>query len=163
MSGDRILKEAGETLNQFLTTELREQGHYLTGSLENSINNSSRVEVMRRKYVLRGFALSYSKDLDEGVPSGSRRLPSVDELTGYFRLRGLNLVSARQAAFLTARKHKQEGMPTKASSRFSKTGERKWFLSIAWKKAEPAVDSMIMGRMDKVFENEVKKQKSEKI
>ena len=163
MKGEGILKEAGERLNKALTQELRDQGHYLTGSLENSINNSFRVETMNRKYVLRGFALDYSVDLDEGLGPKSRNLPSVDELRKYFLLRGLSVMEASAAAVLTARKHKKEGAPTKASSRFSKTGERRRFISRAWSGVEQKIDSFIDGRMNKIFETETAKQKSERI
>ncbi|QDP86071.1 hypothetical protein FNJ88_11125 [Chryseobacterium sp. SNU WT5] len=161
MNGEIILKEAGEKLNKILTQELRDQGHYLTGSLEASINNSFRVEKMNRKYVLRGFALDYSISLDQGLSPRSSKLPSVDDLKKYFLLRGLPPIQAQEAAFLTARKHKKEGMSTAASSQFSNTGERKKFISLSWEKAEKIIDKIIDGKTDKIFEFEVAKQKSE--
>lgn len=163
MKGESILKEAGQRLNKSLTQELRDQGHFLTGSLEASINNSFRVEVMKKQYVLRGFALDYSVDLDEGKSAGSRSLPSVEELRRYFLLRGLSPGEAEQAAVLTARRHKKEGMPTKASSRFSKTGERKNFIRRAWSSVEQKINSYIDGASDNIFKAETDKQKSETI
>lgn len=163
MKGEAILKEAGEKLNKALTQELRDQGHFLTGSLENSINNSFRVETMNRKYVLRGFALDYSINLDEGLSPGSRKLPTVDELRKYFLLRGLSAAEATLAAGFTRKKHQQEGMSTIASAEYSKTGERKKFISSAWKKAENIIDKIIDGKTDKIFEAETAKQKSERI
>lgn len=161
MNGEIILKESGEKLNKILTQELRDQGHYLTGSLEASINNSFRVEKMNRKYVLRGFALDYSVGLDEGLSPRSSKLPSVDDLKKYFLLRGLSLPEATLAAGFTRKKHQQEGMSTTASAEYSKTGERKKFISLSWEKAEKIIDKIIDGKTDKIFEFEVAKQKSE--
>lgn len=163
MKGEAILKEAGEKLNKALTQELRNQGHYLTGSLENSINNSFRVETMNRKYVLRGFALDYSIDLDEGLSPNSRKLPTFEELRKYFLLRGLSVPEATLAAGFTTKRHKKEGMSTIASAAYSKTGERKKFISVAWEKAENIIDKIIDGKTDKIFEAETAKQKSERI
>lgn len=161
MNGEIILKEAGERLNKALTQELRDQGHYLTGSLEKSINNSFRVEKMSRKYVLRGFALDYSVGLDEGIGPKSRKLPSVDELRKYFLLRGFSVPEASIAAGLTQKRHNKEGMSTKASSRFSKTGERQKFIERAWSNIERKIDSYIDVSTDRLVDSEFKKQKSE--
>lgn len=163
MNGESILKEAGEKLNKILTQELRDQGHYLTGSLEESINNSFRIEKMNKKHVLRGFALDYSTGLDEGLSPKSKKLPTFDELRKYFLLRGLSIPEATLAAGFTRKRHEKEGMSTAASSRFSKSGERKEFISISWIKAEKIVDKIIIGKTDKIFEFEVAKQKSERI
>lgn len=161
MKGQSILKSAASKLNKALTQELRDQGHYLTGSLENSINNYYTIEPMTRKYVLRGFALDYAKSLNEGKGPRSKSLPTIEELRKYFILRGLSVFEATQAAFLTHRRHKKEGMPTKASSRFSKTGERKKFIERAWKSNEQKIDSFMDGEMDKLVNNEYSKQKTE--
>lgn len=163
MKSSEALNTAANFFKKALTQELRDQGHYLTGSLERSINNASTIEEARRKVVLRGFALDYSIDLDQGAGPNSKNLPSEDELRKYFLLRGLPPLEAAEAAYLTARRHKKEGMPTKASARFSKTGERTNFIKNAWSRSEKTVDSIITGKMDRVFEEEAAKQKSEKI
>lgn len=162
MKGNTALRTVGLNLNKLLTTELRDQGHYLTGSLENSINNSFNVVQEGRRVVLYGFALDYSIGLNDGVNSG-RKLPTVDELTKYFLLRKLPLIQAKQAAILTAKRHKKEGMPTKASARFSKTGVRTNFINRVWTSNEQKIDSAMNVNMDAIFEEETKKQRSETI
>lgn len=158
-----ILKEVANVLNKSLVRELRDQGHYLTGSLERSINTSYRILDTAKNSELLGFALDYAQDLETGVKAGGFGKSHVQELFKYFLLRGLNQIAAMEAAVLTNRRHIKEGMPTKASSRFSKTGERKKFISNAWEKSEKNVDSVIFGKVDKSFDQEFSKQKTETI
>ena len=85
------------------------------------------------------------------------------ELFKYFILRGLPQNEAMSAAVRTYKKHKEEGMPTEASKRFSKTGERKHFIERTWKENEQKIDSIFDLGMDNIFNEEFKKQKSETI
>lgn len=158
-----LLKKVAENLNKSLVQELRDQGHYLTGSLERYITGTYRVIDASKYSQLIGFALEYAQDLETGKGPGQFGKSHIQDLFQYFLLRGLNQIEAMQAAVLTNRRHMKEGMPTKASSRFSKTGERKFFISRAWKESEQKIDSMMEGGMDEIFNKEFTKQKSETI
>lgn len=156
-----LLEKARTTLNNALAKELKDQGHFLTGALEASINNSSRVIEGGNKSELLGWALDYAQDLETGKKRFGKN--HLQELFKYFILRGLPQNEAMSAAIRTYKKHKEEGMPTEASKRFSKTGERKHFIERTWKENEQKIDSIFDLGMDNIFNEEFKKQKSETI
>jgi hypothetical protein len=159
MKSKVILNKVAQLLNKVLILELKDQGHHLTGALERSINSAYRVIEKSRETELNGYALDYAQDLE----TGEGKLPSISELFKYFKLRGLNDNEASRAAILTFKKQAKEGMPTKASSRFSKTGERKHFIQRAWNENQQKVDSLIDFGMDIIFNDEYNLQKSETI
>ncbi len=162
MKSNGIMNNAARFLNSKLVDELRDQGHYLTGSLERSINGSYGVINGRRKTEAIGYALDYAIKLNDPQHE-LKNLPTVGELVKYFLLRGLPIMEAKRAAFNTRKKQEKEGMPTKASSRFSKTGVRTQFIDRAWRTSEQKVDSMVDAGMDRIFDEEFKKQKTERI
>lgn len=160
MNSKTILTKVAVIVNNSLIKELHDQGHYLTGALERSITSTSAVVEKSNEANLIGFALAYADDLETGQ-SASGKLPTVAELVKYFLLRGLPRSEAMVAAVNTAKRHKKEGMPTEASKRFSKTGERKHFITRAWVENEQKVDSYVSFGMDTMFDDEFTKQKSE--
>ena len=162
MKAKNTLDKVAKLINKSLITELKDQGHYLTGALERSIDSAYRVIEKSKETELNGYALEYAQDLETGQPSNGK-LPTVPELYKYFKLRGLNDKEATRAAILTQRKQAKEGMPTKASKRFSKTGERKKFIERAWKSNEQKVDSLMDAGMDNIFNEQYNLQKSETI
>lgn len=161
MKSKQALNKVALLINKALIQELNDQGHRLTGALERSLS-AFRVIDKSKETQLNGYALDYAQDLETGMPS-SGKLPSVAELQKYFVLRGLSANKALQAAILTARRQAKEGMPTKASSRFSKTGERKKFISRTWRSNEQKVDSLIDFEINNLFIDEYSKQKNETI
>lgn len=123
------------TLRDLLAKELAEQGHRNTGALERSLS----YEVKRESDKVVGLmtANMYAIFLEFGVPasripytpgSGAKRSKYIQGLITYFTTKGLNPNEAKSAAFATARAHKREGMPTRASSRFSSSGRRTGFI-----------------------------------
>ena len=162
MKSSNIVTIAGKFLNDKLITELRDQGHYLTGALENSISTSMLVEKGNNVSSVYGFALDYAIKLNE-PQFGKNNLPTVQELTNYFILRRYPPGEAARIAYLTHKKHLEEGMPTKKSSRFSKTGVRIQFIDRVWKSNEQILDQKMEAGMDDIFNTEVRKQKSEVI
>lgn len=161
MKSKIVLNKVAQIFNKALAQELKDQGHYLTGALERSLN-ASRVIENAKNTELNGWALDYAQDLEAGQ-NHIVKLPTVDELYKYFKLRGLAHEQAKIAAVLTARRQKVEGMPTIASKRFSKTGERKHFIERTWKSQEQKIDSLVSLQMDNIFNDEVNYQKSETI
>ena len=141
--------------------ELVAQGHKLTGNLIKSIE----VRIEARPDKITGLILfaPYGQYLERGVPassipfSGSRRGTGgvskyIQALIGYFEKRGLSSGEAKRAAFATAIVHSREGMPTRASRRFSKTGERTGFLNSRIEKDTQKVYQLMIARADKLFE-----------
>ena len=110
----------------------KDQGHTLTGNLINSIDGvvSETVNGAQIEYMM----LDYGVPTNTGVPaaripyspgSGGKFSAYITGLILYARLRfSVPAVEAKKIAFAIAAKHKREGMPTNASRRFSKTGQR---------------------------------------
>lgn len=134
------LEDAMKHLQKELRRELREQGHYLTGALHDSIEyrvykRGSTVAIAEM------MSLDYGLILEVGVPasripfSGSRRGAGggtskyIQGLVTFFQKRGLNEREALSAAFATANVQKREGMPTNGSFAFSSNGRRTGFVS----------------------------------
>lgn len=123
MIGDTTIKTIDHYLELDLKKELRAQGHFLTGALEASIN--SKQTSSGGKSVIEMEALDYADDLFEGVAPEHIDQSNIAGLTKYAELRfGLSGKAAIKAAVAIARKHRKEGMPTKNSYQYSKTGER---------------------------------------
>lgn len=165
-----ILKKVDTIIKKAFRQELREQGHYLTGGLERSINGD--VTEADNVAKLEGSAANYSGILDDGttadrVPfnqgSGAGHSKYIDGLITYFKLRGLGDKEAISAAFATAKVQKREGMPTKGSYAYSKNNERKIFIDRTEKQISAQVDTMISEGVDDMFEKAFSKQKSETI
>lgn len=119
-----------------IKTNLKDQGHNNTGSLLNSID--FKAYQAADTIVSDFFMNDYWNKVNYGVSasripyrrgSGAKKRKYIDGLINYFQSKGLSDAESKRAAFATANVHKQDGMPTKASSRFSKTGERTGFIT----------------------------------
>lgn len=122
-----------DTLNAFIAEIKKQytmQGHTLTGNLVNSLR--WEIETKDTKLTGKVYIADYGLYVNNGVSAvnipfgkgGGGKSKYIQGLIRFFLLRGLGDKEAKGAAFATARKHKKEGMPTKASSRFSKNGKR---------------------------------------
>jgi hypothetical protein len=132
--GDKTISNLEDHLGKDLKKELREQGHYLTGALEDSV--TSQHSQGARGQVLEVFAEGYIDPLNDGVPAnkipydsskttGAEHSKYIEGLTNFAKLRfGLDGKEALGAAFAIAKKHEKEGMPTKGSYAFSNNGKR---------------------------------------
>jgi hypothetical protein len=122
-----------------VANEWRLQGHELTGAAVKQMETMVRMEI--NTLIIEGFVPDYMAINNQGVPSnkipyypGSGRKTSkyIDGLIDYVQRRmGKSEKEAKGIAFAIASKHKKEGMPTKTSARFSKTGKRTGFIEIA--------------------------------
>lgn len=130
------LTAAMERLKTALQERLQEQGHRLTGSLEKSLRYE--VKPAQDGYTAVMTSAEYGIYVEFGVraariPYGGRtgrggKSKYIEGLIRYFQLRGLPQREAQRAAFATANVHRREGMPTRASYRFSRNGERTGFV-----------------------------------
>lgn len=132
-----ILTEVMKLLQSELRLEQGKQGHRLTGALEQSIT----YEVQESKSSCTGkmFYLDYGEVIELGVRAeripfgkgkggGQKTSLYIQGLVEFWEKRGLSDRDALGAAFATAHVHAREGMPTRASHRFSETGERTGFV-----------------------------------
>jgi len=131
------LQDAMKRLQDDLRKELKAQGHYLTGKLNDSIEYDIRVEgdFIRAEMEIEDYGLA----MEFGVPAsripytpgagGGGTSKYIQGLIRFWNLRGVTGREGVRAAFATARKHKREGMPTRSSHAFSSTGARTGFAS----------------------------------
>ena len=140
-----------------LQAKLEAQGHgrrntsKLIQSIEYEITATSNILVagmyMEDYYVfvekgVRASRIPYSRG------SGRKTSKYIDALVRFWRFKkGLSPKEAKSAAFATANKHKKEGMPTRASFRYSKDGTRLGFLEITLNKFEPEVTKILERRI----------------
>lgn len=128
------LAAAMKRLQADLRTELKAQGHYLTGKLHDSIQY--KIETLPGLVRAEMECEDYGLAMEFGVPaeripyspgSGAGSSKYIQGLIRYWNKRGVTGREGVSAAFATARKHKKEGMPTRASAAFSTTGKRTGF------------------------------------
>jgi len=122
-----------------VANEWRLQGHELTGSAVKQMETMVRMEI--NTLIIEGFVPDYMAINNQGVTAAripytpnSGRPPSkyISGLIDYVKRRmGKSDKEAKGIAFAIASKHKKEGMPTKTSARFSKTGKRTGFIEQA--------------------------------
>ena len=145
---DVALKLAGAELRKAIERRVRDQGHYLTGRLATEIDE--RIETDGTLTTLVGTMVDYARNVEYGVPADqiklimkdpAKRSVYIEALTRYAELRGMT--NPKSAAFAIAMKHKKEGMPTAASSRFSKDGNRTGFLERAIEESKLDIERII--------------------
>lgn len=117
--GEHLLKESAERYNI--------QGHNYTGSLI----DKARIEVKERlgTFEVNLVIALYGIFLDKGV-SANRVRPGrayIEAMIQYAKRKGIE--DPKGFAFAVRAKHLREGIPTAASSRFSKNGRRKGWLT----------------------------------
>lgn len=167
----RLLQRASDMLNKKLIAELKAQGHSLTGSLErslrgNMIQSRSGVSVLGTmngygKYVATGVSKDRIPYGGHSATGGTSKY--IQGLVAFWKLRGLSEKEALRAAFATAKKHKREGMPTKGSYAFSKTGERTQFIQIVDRAAGTDIDNIVLDGLDRIVDQKYREVKSETI
>jgi len=135
------------------------QGHKLTGKLIDSIEQQVQVRVSGAR--IQVLAESYAKFVNNGVAaanipfgggSGARTSKYIQGLKNFARLRfGVSDKEALSIAFAIARKHKREGMPTRSSSRFSKTGKRTEAVEEALEDVNDELNKMIEDTLEVII------------
>jgi hypothetical protein len=170
MSVITVQRGAQRIIEEGLREESRNQGHTLTGAMEESFG--AFIEPLGVETRLTGTANGYTLYVNGGVPSkripfapgsGAKSSKYITGLINYWRLRGLTEEEATRAAFATAHKHKEEGMPTDASYRFSSNGQRLKLIETAFAKKERALDAHMFTGYDQLVESEFQKTKSETV
>lgn len=159
MTIEEIYREAADFINKILRKELVDQGHHLTGALEESIAFTiSKTGDINR---LEGFAAHYSQFVEHGFPASSASYKQVPFLIDYFIARGLDEKEATAAAFATVTVWMKEGMPTQASKRFSSTGSRTNFVDHAFTEHAAEINKAIEVNIDKAVDELFKREKNE--
>lgn len=144
-------EEVGKIVAQAVKESFAMQGHKLTGELEKSIefkvNNqreSINIDFLLFDY---GMVQNYGVTADR-IPfnpgSGAKTSKYIDGLKNFAKLRfGVDDKKAKSIAFAIAYKHKQQGMPTSASKKYSKNGKRIGAIFDALKESDDKVMELI--------------------
>lgn len=151
-----IFNPANKVIAEDIKTELRLQGHYLTGALEASLHEKEIHE--NGGITLTAQALEYIEDLEKGIPGFRIGLDdkSISEMTRYVQLRlGYQGKKAIKVAIAILKKQQKEGNPTKGSYAFTQTGFRTEAVSDTFDKHQAKYIAMIdepaIGSLDNIF------------
>lgn len=155
---DIIYRGAQKIIERAIRQESQTQGHTLTGTMETSL--SAEHTSKAGEEVLEGTAVGYTSIVNDGFPASSASFKQFPFLVQYFQLRGLPEEEAKRAAAATIRVWQREGMSTKASARFSKTGKRQEMIEDAFEKAKADLDSYMDSSLNKAVDDLFKREKS---
>jgi hypothetical protein len=156
-----IYEGAERLINDLIRREMSAQGHFLTGTMEDSL--SSIVIKEKGLDVMEGFAVSYTQYVDQGVPASKTSMKQFPFVYQYFLARGLPDKEAKAAAAATIHKWAKEGMSTQASKRFSKLEHGRILLKVPLLGSQDKVDEYMNNSFDFAIEEEFQKEKSEVI
>lgn len=136
---EEVVLKIAELAREVVAIAWKAQGHSLTGNAITQME--TRIMQTTKGYDIDGYVLDYMAYNNQGIPasqipyspgSGKRYSKYIAELIDYAKRRmGASQRDAQRIAFAIASKHKREGMPTKASARFSSTGRRTGFIEEA--------------------------------
>ena len=149
-------QEIGKIAVEAVKMEYAAQGHKLTGALIDSIEYQVRKTATGA--AVEGIMLDYGIPVNTGVTAEvvRRKLYDPTRRTGAKTskyIAGLQLFAqlrfrvgkkeALSIAFAIARKHKKQGMPTRGSRQFSKTGRRTDAIGEGLKKVNAEIEKII--------------------
>lgn len=155
---------AERLINEIIRKESTDQGHYLTGAMEDSFDSTQTTK--GKAAVMEGFAVYYTKFVNEGLPPESASFKQFPFLVEYFKKRGLGGQDdrdAKAAAAATIKKWMKEGMPTQSSKRFSKTGSRTNMIENAIIGNENKIDDYMTDSFDFLVDELYSQEKSETV
>lgn len=148
---DQLAKDISTMAIAAVVNEWKAQGHNLSGKAISEIETVTKFQINELR--ITGLVLDYMAINNSGVTAdripytpNSGRPPSkyIQGLIQYAKRRmGASDKEAKSIAFAIASKHKKEGMPTRASAKYSSTGKRTGFLETALVKIEPDLLKLI--------------------
>lgn len=154
------LAQLTRVIVEAVAAEWKAQGHNLTG------NAVDQIEVVVRDLVfgytgLDVMVVDYMAINNQGVKakkipykrgSGAKESEYIKGLIDYAKKRFVvGDKEAKQIAFAIATRHKREGMPTKASARFSSTGKRTGFFEVVIAGIEERLAKIIEESVEETF------------
>lgn len=153
------LEQIAKLALEAVAIEWKAQGHNLTGRAIQELE--TRIVERGNDTVIEGYVIDYMANINSGVPasripyspgSGARSSQYIAGLISYVQKRmGKSQREAQSIAFAIASRHKREGMPSKASARFSSTGNRTGFIETALDGVEPKLAALIEQGIDETI------------
>jgi hypothetical protein len=164
-----VLSELERFLKKELLRSWIAQGHFINGKIVKEADFVVKESLAELEISILMFP--YGAFIERGVtadeipysgPGGGGKSKYIQALIGYAKKRmSLPDAQAKSAAFAIATKQKKEGMPTRASQRFSKTGRRTGWIDDAIFKNTTKIRELLFQYADVVitttFENVVTK------
>lgn len=148
---EKLIQEITDLTLSSIANEWKAQGHNLSGAAIKAMELQSKFVI--NTLILEGYMVDYMAINNEGVKperipyyprSGRKTSKYIDGLIDYVKKRmGKSDKEAKSIAFAIASKHKKEGMPTKSSSKYSKTGRRTGFIETTLNKISPQIVEII--------------------
>lgn len=157
MTVEDLLHKADKLISEELKIELRKQGHYNTGALDQSIEG----EVANNH--LQGSANYYAVILHHGFGAEKASMRQWPYVKRYFLSKGYDDKEAGNIAAMTINAWKREGMPSTGSFAYSETGERTQVIQIVKKIIMPQVNKVMTTGVDKIVNDKFHETKSETI
>lgn len=142
MSLQSAYNKIGQLINAAIVKEINEQGHSMTGALEQSL------EVLTDNNGVSGVGNTYGIYLNLGVKADQIKYPyaraRIDGLTRFAMFRmGVDEKTGRSIAFAIATTHAREGMPTSGSYKYSNNGKRTDSIDDAIEKSEQGIIDLL--------------------
>lgn len=166
--GTPTISKLSTVLEKDFKKELRAQGHFLTGALEES--TESIISGSADNLALEIDANDYINALNDGIPAenipfgsgrvGSATSPYIEGLKRYAMLRfGVaDEKRALQIAFAIAKKHSKEGMPTASSYQYASNGRRTHAIEDTYSDNEKEYDQLVENSMSDEIDDLIDKQ-----
>lgn len=158
---EKALNKVGRFILEKLREELLNQGHEATGNLISTL----RYDITKDTdgFTLQVFMDEYGIFVNNGVSksriaysrgSGAKSSLYISALIEWIKQKGIESGEreVKNFAFAIANKHKQEGMPTSDSSRFSKNGRRTGFIDNVLEDNINEVDSILTSEISTTVE-----------
>ena len=132
-----------------IANEFNRQGHKLSGAtvagmqfkVEANANSIEGAISAPKSMIIQNLGIAANRIPYSGRTGSGGKSAYIEALIQYAMKRGME--NPKAAAFAIAAKHKQEGMQTKASSRFSASGARKGFVKEAIKNTHKQASKII--------------------
>lgn len=135
----KLADDIGTLAMTVVANEWKAQGHNLTGSAIKQMETIVKFQI--NTLIIEGLipdymAINNSGVMAERIPyypgSGNKTSKYINGLMRYAKQKfGASDKESKSIAFAIASKHKKEGMPTKASAKYSSTGKRTGFIETA--------------------------------
>jgi len=158
MTIEELLHKADTVIAEELRTELRRQGHYNTGKLDQSIEG----KVTNGNH-LEGFASYYAAILQTGYGRERASMRQFPFVKNYFLSKGYDDATASRIAAMTINAWRRDGVPTNASAVYSETGIRTLFVTIVRRAISGKLNALVTNGVDKIVNQKFHETKSETI
>ncbi len=161
MTATELLNKVDNIIASEVIDELRAQGHYNTGKLEESIEG--KVKTSKGSHILEGTAAYYALILHHGFGPEKASWKQFPFLIEYFKSKGHAEKDAKGIAAATIRTWMREGMPSSGSYAYSSNGRRLEVIAYVKKAINGKVNFEVKKGLDKIINQKFHETKSETV